>query len=86
MSAVHRVDDIRAMPAPRFFAMAWRLPHYQSVMRDRVIALQRDHQDDAPQPQQPFRAQAAPVRPAAHEPVTEAALSDPVLSKIFSFG
>jgi hypothetical protein len=86
MSAVHRVDDIWAMPAARFFRLAWRLPHYRGVMRDRVLALQREQGDEpvaAPAPQQRGPAR----KPAARaEPVTEAALSDPVLGKIFSFG
>lgn len=88
MSAVHRVDDIEAMPAARFFRLAWRLPHYRGVMRDRVIALQREEEDDAPRAQaQPSSRQAAPVRAQASraQPVTEAVLSDPVMSRIFEF-
>jgi len=87
MSAVHRVDDVRSMPAPRFFALAWRLPHYQGVMRDRVIALQREQEDDP----QPGPAQGGGRRTQARQsaadarPVTEAALSDPLMSKIFDF-
>jgi hypothetical protein len=85
MSAVHRVDDTGAMPAARFFRLAWRLPHYRGVMRDRVLALQREQDDEpaaAPAPQQRGPARKPSARA---EPVTEAALSDPVMSKIFSF-
>jgi hypothetical protein len=85
MSAVHRVDDIDDLPAPKFFSYAWRLPHYRGVMRDRVIALQDDQEDTGPAPaaqaRQPARAPAA-----SSQPVTETALSDPMMSKIFDFG
>lgn len=87
LSAMHRVDDIYQMPASRFFMLAWRLPHYRGVLRDRVLALQREHEDE-PQPARSLRAQAAAAgrtRAAEPEPVTRAALNDPVLSKIFSF-
>lgn len=33
MSAIHRIDDIYAMEAGRFFRFARRLPAYQGVMR-----------------------------------------------------
>lgn len=87
MSAVHRVDDIQAMPAARFFRFAHRLAAYRGVMRERAIALQREREDE---PQYAPVRQAQPGRaskPApGRAPVTEAALSDPVMSKIFSFG
>lgn len=84
MSAVHRVDDIRAAPGPRVFRLAWRLPHYRGVMRDRVIGLQEDREDaPAPAVERPAARPAAADRAA---PVTEAALADPVMSRIFSFG
>jgi hypothetical protein len=93
LSAFHRVDRIDDLSAPRFFQLVWRLPHYRGVMRDRVIALQREQDEQGSTPQ----ASAAPARgerpvaarrpPAARaEPVTEAVLADPVMSKIFSFG
>lgn len=86
MSAVHRVDDIWSMPSARFFRLAWRLPAYRGVMRERALTAQRD-QEQAPQ--QPARPAAqAPRRTPARDtqPVTEAVLTDPVMSKIFSFG
>jgi hypothetical protein len=87
MSAVHRVDDIYSMPAARFFRLAWRLPHYQGVIRDRVLALQREQEDEPQATAAPPRQQHGPVRkPTARaQPVTEAALSDPVMSRIFEF-
>lgn len=84
MSAVHRVDDIWSMPAARFFAFAWRLPCYRGAMRERVMKEQRER-DGAPQARQPSPGRRpAPARNAG--PVTEAALSDPVMGKILSFG
>lgn len=85
MSAVHRVDDIHSMPAPRFFALAWRLPHYRGVMRDRVTALQREQEDEPGAVPAQSSGQSDPARKTAPAPVTEAALADPVMSKIFSF-
>jgi hypothetical protein len=78
------------LSAARFFELAWRLPHYRGVMRDRVLALQREREQDE-DPHRPV-AQASPRQPrparepASREPVTKAVLSDPVMDKIFSFG
>lgn len=36
MSAFHRVDDHLAMPGPRFFSLAHRLPAYRGVLRLRA--------------------------------------------------
>lgn len=36
MSAIHRVDDIYALPAQRFFPWATRLPAYPGVMQVRA--------------------------------------------------
>lgn len=87
MSAVHRVDDIYSMPAPRFFRLAWRLPHYRGVMRDRVMELQREQEDEPRAAPAPSSERRGPARKqaASPQPVTEAALSDPVMSKIFEF-
>jgi hypothetical protein len=90
MSAVHRIDDIEAMPAAEFFELAWRLPHYRGVMRERVLAWQQEAESSGQQAQpgrteQPQQA-VQRSRPAQVEPVTREALSDPVLSTIFSFG
>lgn len=38
MSAIHRIDDIHAVSARRFFALVPRLPAYPGVMQVRVQA------------------------------------------------
>lgn len=43
MSALHRVDDLEAMPASRFFAFVDRLPAYQGVLRARAEKEQQDN-------------------------------------------
>lgn len=89
MSAFHRVDDVYAMPGPRFFRLAWRLPCYRGVMRERVLAGQRE--DGAgrasPRPVQPEQSQAAaPESGREPVPATKAVIrSDPRLNGIFSF-
>jgi hypothetical protein len=85
MSAVHRIDDIWSMPSARFFRLAHRLPAYQGVMRERVLALARE-QEETPRPASQPAGQPQRFPAPAAAPVTEAALSDPVMSKIFSFG
>lgn len=35
-SAIHGVRDMLALPAPQFFRMAERMPHYKGVMRNFV--------------------------------------------------
>ena len=83
LSAFHGVRDIGELGGPEFFALAWRTPHYRGVMRDRVLALQRE-QEEAPAPSAQPRRTRAPAGERA-EPVTEAVLADPVMSKIFGF-
>lgn len=87
MSAFHRVDDIWSMPPARFFSLAWRLPCYRGVMRERVLAEQRDGEAARPAAQSQGQAPRG-VSPRAPEPVTEAAVAaDPdVLGRLFSFG
>jgi hypothetical protein len=36
MSAIHRIDDMYALPAAKFFALAQRLPAYQGVVAVRL--------------------------------------------------
>lgn len=86
MSAVHGVRDIDELSAPKFFGFAWRLPHYRGVMRDRVIALQREQDEDVPVitgGRDAPRAVAAP--PESRQPVTKAVLADPLMARIFDF-
>lgn len=37
-SAIHRVDEIERMAAPRFFALAYRIDAYPGVMQIRIRA------------------------------------------------
>jgi hypothetical protein len=83
LSAFHRVDHIDQLSAPRFFQLAWRLPHYRGVMRDRVIALQGEQ--EAPRESAGRPAPRTSARAAQPEPVTEAVLGDPVMGRIFDF-
>lgn len=85
MSAIHRVDDIWSMPAARLFRMAWRLPHYQGVMRDAVLAEQHEHGENTGV--QSWQAPAPQPRRQEPLPATKAVvMSDPALAGIFSFG
>lgn len=43
-SVFHRVDDFRALPAPRMFALAQRLPAYGGVMAHRVAEVRAEGQ------------------------------------------
>ena len=92
MSAIHRVDDIRSVPAARFFRLAHRLTAYRGVMRERALAAQREEpQRQAPRPprQAPAPAQAqARQGPGYREvPGTRTALqNDAAFKGIFSFG
>jgi hypothetical protein len=36
-SAIHRIDDMYALDAPTFFRLAYRLPVYQGVLRQRLL-------------------------------------------------
>lgn len=54
-SVFHRAD-FRAMPAPRMFALAYRLPAYGGVMASRVAEMQREQEpepDDGTVPSDP---------------------------------
>lgn len=82
LSVFHRVDDMHAVAPARFFRLAWRLPHYRGALRDRAMAEERER-EEAPRGRAP---QPVRSRPAAAQPVTEAALSDPLMGTIFDFG
>jgi hypothetical protein len=43
-SVFHRVDDMYAMPAPRFFRLAERIAAYEGVMTARIRAEQAQEQ------------------------------------------
>lgn len=85
MSAIHRVDDIWSMNGPRFFRLAWRLPCYRGVMRERTLKEQQEREQSTPVPQQ----QAPGYAPAGSstQPGTRAIIAnDPTFAQIFSFG
>jgi hypothetical protein len=48
-SAIHRIDDMYALDGPTFMRMAFRLPVYQGVMRQRLLL--QDHDTTTPQQQ-----------------------------------
>jgi hypothetical protein len=78
MRAIYRLSPSEAMalPAAEFFALAYRLPFYNGVLRARAALLV------SPDDVQPTHTGA--VR---HVPATRAAiLSDPDLSGVVSFG
>ena len=75
-SAFHRVDDISAMDAPRFFRLAPRLTAYQGVMAARLMAEQQEGRG------------AVPARSDTREvPATRTAFqADPNLVGLVSWG
>lgn len=88
MSAIHRVDDVRSMPAAKFFAFAWRLPCYRGVMRERVLREQRDREEASPFPAQEYQPSGY-AAPDSRRPKlgTRAVIeNDQVFQGIFSFG
>lgn len=77
------------MPGPRFFAWAFRMPAYQGVMRERVVALATSEGTPGSAPSAP--AGHVPAPPAGRGqrtvvPATKAALqSEKAFAGIFSF-
>lgn len=88
MSALHRVDDIWSMPAQRFFKLAWRLPAYRGVMRERVMADQRENEQANPTAPPVESYESAPSASQRRVvPATRAVLeSNPAFAGIFAFG
>jgi hypothetical protein len=41
-SAIHRIDDMYALDGPTFMRLAFRLPVYQGVMRQRLLLQEHD--------------------------------------------
>ena len=94
-SALHRVDDMYSMPAPRFFRLACRMTAYAGVMQVRADALLRASEMTAAAPAEhpPPAPRAAPV--VAREdpngprvvPGDRSALAaDPVFSSLIEIG
>lgn len=87
MSVFHRVDDITAMPARRFFKLVVRLSAYEGMMRVRAIEADQESQPaPSSQPQGNWPAPAASGQ-RREVPATKAALqNDPVFGGLISFG
>jgi hypothetical protein len=86
LSAIHGIRDMTQLSGPAFFALAFRLGAYESVMRARFVAQQ---QASAPAQQQgPVApARSAPQPERTEVPATKVALqADPVMSGLISFG
>jgi len=92
MSAFHRVDDIEAMPAARFFELAYRLPAYQGVLQLRIRAMTAGGDGGTAAAARHGAQQGAArgrvsVTERDNVPVTRAVVaSDPTLGGIFSSG
>lgn len=76
----HRIDDIEAMPAKRFFAFAYRITAYGGLMSSRM-----EEQVATPAPAAP-QASSTPAR-RIPDATPQAMLSQPhEISELFSFG
>ena len=82
-SVLHGITDMTRLSGAAFCKLAFRMTAYQSVMRERVVAL-----TTGDQPAPGGRPAAAPVaEPRREVPATKAALqADPVMGSLFSFG
>jgi hypothetical protein len=86
-SVFHRVDDVGAMPAATFFALAPRLAAYQGAMRARLQAEAAEAEEED-RPQVPSRPPpvAAGGQPVQMVGASRAELqSEPSFAGIFSF-
>lgn len=82
-SALHRIDDMYALPGPRFFGFANRLSAYAGIMQARVLALADEQPGRSPAPTAPG------TRGDTYIPkdVTAASIAlDPVLGSLISVG
>lgn len=78
----HRIDDIYAMPAPRFFRLATRLSAYAGVMQARVAALA-----ETEAPAGTGTRSAGRMEYDTPDVVTpQSVVSDPLLAGLISFG
>jgi hypothetical protein len=87
--ALYRVDDMLALPGPRFLRLAQRTPAYAGVMAARAEGIRRA-EEDQPTPARPAREVPAP-RDGPHGPrvvpSTRAALAaDPVFGDLIEMG
>lgn len=80
----HRVDDMYAMPAATFFALAPRLAAYQGAMRARLQAEAAESEDaPPPSPAMPAQVGTGPQMVGASRAELQ---SEPSFAGIFSFG
>lgn len=73
LSVLHRVDDMEVMPAPRFYALAYRLTAYQSVIATKVRRQKQGQQQSRPKPVEMSLGQWAAAHPAAMREAEEKA-------------
>lgn len=78
-SVFHRVDDMYALPAPKFFRQASRLFAYDGVLRRRLMnEIEHEREEQEPAMRQRPDEQVIP-------PTREAIMSSP-LADVVSFG
>jgi hypothetical protein len=82
-SAFHRIDDIEAMDAVRFFKLAVRLPAYAGVLAARALAEQQAAESGSSPSGSPASRSSDDYQVA---PTRQAMAADPVLSQVMSFG
>lgn len=85
MSAFHRIDDVRAMPAPRFINLALRLVAYKGVVRMLIERAQHDAQTNGTPAAAPHAAMSSgDIRQNRTIPSDAATLTtDPALAGLF---
>jgi hypothetical protein len=84
-SAIHRVDDIYALPGPAFFRFAFRLGAYQGVIQARMAEQQAGQ---APDDQQGADGQriASGTRESLEQIQAKLNAAAPGAPNLFSFG
>ena len=74
MSVLHRIDDVEAMPGPRFFAYCYRLTAYQGVIANlwrRQQAKREQRRTAAPMSLTEWAAANPDAMQKAHEKLSE---------------
>jgi hypothetical protein len=78
-SVFHRVEDMYALPTPKFFRLASRLFAYEGVLRRRLIS-ETQHQHEEQEPAVQHRPDEQVIPP------TQAAIMSSALADVVSFG
>lgn len=65
-SAIHRITDMYALDGPRFFQMAYRLPVYEGVLRQRLLAQHNNRLHPARQETTSTASSAQPANGVVH--------------------